>query len=194
MTTGLIPNRTCGACNACCWALKVDDPELKKVPAKLCPNWKPEHKCTIYENRSETCRDWHCGWRFMPLGDEWRPDLCGFLITSASQTFPAHAEDGVQFELIGGPDKIHWPPFSILAADFMRNSVPVYLSVLRGEGFSSIRISLSGNEALRRALLQRDFLVADLLLVQAVQVCLQHPKVKATFDSETTKQDMVVNR
>jgi hypothetical protein len=193
MTTELIPNRSCGTCNACCWALKIDDPELKKVPVAMCPNWKQVRRCTIYKNRPETCRDWNCGWRFMPLGDEWRPDLCGLLIVSASQTWPARPEDGVQFELIGGPDKIYWPPFLILVADFMRNGVPVYLSVLRGEGFSSIRASLSDNAALRRALQQNDILLANVLLLQTVQVCLRHPKIRAEFDSETTKQDMVVN-
>ncbi len=184
MTNGLTPNRTCGTCNACCWALKIDDPELKKVPGALCPNWKSDCRCSIYETRSETCRDWHCGWRYMPLGDEWRPDRCGFLIYSASETFPAKAEDGVLFELIGGPDKIHWPPFLILVADFIRNGVPVHLAVLRGEGYSSIRTSLSGNLPLVQALQRRDFLVANLLVQQAVNICLQHPKVRAQFDSE----------
>lgn len=188
----LNPDRTCGACNACCWALKIDDPELQKVPVAVCPNWKAEQRCLIYEDRPHTCRTFHCGWRAMPLGDEWRPDLCGILIVTASQTLPLRAEDGVQFELIGGPDKIHWPPFLELVADFMTADVPVYLAVPRGVGFYSTRAHLSGNEVLKRLLLQKEFSVAALLLSQAVQACLAHPKTKAEFG--TPKQDVVVNQ
>jgi hypothetical protein len=80
MGTDLVPGRECGACVACCVALSIDDPLLRKPAGIACAQCGPGG-CAIYEARPEVCRRFQCGWRRLPfLGDDLRPDRSGVLV------------------------------------------------------------------------------------------------------------------
>jgi hypothetical protein len=75
MNSGLVANRECGECTACCVNLRIDEPGLQKKAGIPCPNMTPKGGCKIYSERPSVCRTWHCAWRYMSqLGEEWRPD------------------------------------------------------------------------------------------------------------------------
>jgi hypothetical protein len=60
--------RECGSCSLCCKVMGV--PEVK-AEHTWCPHAKPgAGGCTIYRNRPELCREFHCMW----LIDEKIPD------------------------------------------------------------------------------------------------------------------------
>ena len=56
--------RQCGSCSMCCKLMGV--PEVKKEH-EWCPHADPGGKgCTIYLQRPERCRDFHCMWLLSP--------------------------------------------------------------------------------------------------------------------------------
>ncbi len=76
-----LPDRSCGECSACCVALTIDDPALRKAQGYRCQHLAREGGCGIYATRPQTCRTFYCGWRRLkwvraPL----RPDLSDVLI------------------------------------------------------------------------------------------------------------------
>lgn len=72
--------RECGECVACCRDLSVT--ELEKpayVPCdKLC-----DKGCSIYEERPDVCRNFHCAWIQGHLGEDDRPDKSGAIVWQA---------------------------------------------------------------------------------------------------------------
>lgn len=72
--------KICGPCQACCVALKIEAPELRKKSGTPCSHLT-EKGCGIYETRPPVCRDFLCGWRLLPELDlSWRPDLSGVML------------------------------------------------------------------------------------------------------------------
>jgi len=71
--------RKCGACTACCTVMAVA--ELKKKNFACCCHL--QERCTIYEKRPQSCRDWSCNWLLGLIdGDERRrPDKLGLIFT-----------------------------------------------------------------------------------------------------------------
>lgn len=173
----LVPNRECGPCKACCDAPLIDDPALAKLPGVVCPNYRDG--CAIYADRPSTCRHWFCGWRRLDsLGEEWRPDCSGIMIVPAN---PERLEDGLQFQLIDGLDKIFWQPLVAAIAILIESGFPVCLAVPRGIGFHPLRAPLETNPALRAAIAANDYAAITGELSAAVQACLAAPAVKVEF-------------
>ena len=75
----LIPDRACGACTLCCKVFPI--PETGKTDFGLCPHAREHLGCDIHLKRPDTCRQFFCIWRLdASLGDEWRPDVAGFVL------------------------------------------------------------------------------------------------------------------
>jgi Fe-S-cluster containining protein len=76
------PNRQCGSCYACCVGLGIE--ELKKWSGQPCRHLTgaqgPEHRCGIYDTRPKPCSRFQCAWKQGHLGDNCRPDECGFIL------------------------------------------------------------------------------------------------------------------
>jgi len=131
MTTS---SNECGDCFACCRALPIIQPELKKEAGVLCPHHNGgRHGCTIYETRPTVCRGFLCGWRLVPeLGDSWRPDRSGILpvLVEKADVPENHraAGDGFNFIIIGGEPAIRRSAFADYVGTLVRRSVAVYLS------------------------------------------------------------------
>lgn len=177
--TSPIPNRACGPCNACCRVLEIT--ELKKPPGVVCRNWAAGAGCTLHGSHPKTCRVWYCGWRMLPLGEEWRPDKSEILIFALDG--PSRIEQGMQFELIGGLDKLFWMPFVNMIMSLIARNVPVRLSVTAEVGYTSSSVHLNENEALRRAVARRDLSAVGALLSQAAQASIDHPKTRIDFEA-----------
>jgi len=83
--------RTCGPCQACCVALKIKSPELRKQSGTPCLHLA-ENGCGIYQSRPQVCRAFLCGWRLLPeLDASWRPDLSGVMLLRLSEKEVASA-------------------------------------------------------------------------------------------------------
>ncbi|MBS1186354.1 MAG: hypothetical protein H6R04_372 [Burkholderiaceae bacterium] len=78
----LVPDRQCGECMICCEYLPISCATLKKPAETLCPHCIVNKGCSIYQQRANVCRTWHCLWRrdgAMP--DELRPDRSGIIFS-----------------------------------------------------------------------------------------------------------------
>lgn len=135
----LVPGRECGGCTACCQYLLINAPELKKPPGVLCPHAAETEGCGIYETRPQVCRGWFCAWRALPgleLGEEWRPDRSGILVTVTDKNIPPEfTQHGLQFQILGPPADpfwhpvLSWGPLLALLARCVQALVPVFLAV-----------------------------------------------------------------
>lgn len=77
----LVPGRECGSCNVCCVALTIRDPDLQKAQGVRCHNADADNRCSIYDTRPMTCREFHCGWRHLKwVQDAMRPDRSSVLV------------------------------------------------------------------------------------------------------------------
>jgi hypothetical protein len=128
--------RECGACNACCKVHAILDPELKKAPGVLCPNWKAPTGCSIYEQRPNTCRGHFCGWRQVPqFDDSWRPDLSNVYIElkADSQERFSHvlpnALFAFKFTILGELAPQRLGLLAVTIATLIADDVPVFLAM-----------------------------------------------------------------
>jgi hypothetical protein len=88
------PEKSCGPCRACCVALKIRAPELRKASGTPCPHLVPQG-CGIYAQRPPVCRSFLCGWRLLPeLDGSWRPDLAGVMLLRLSEEQLSNAYRG----------------------------------------------------------------------------------------------------
>jgi hypothetical protein len=72
--TVISPNtpRTCGSCSLCCKLLAID--ELDKPAGRWCRHCRPGRGgCSIYADRPDVCRGFHCGWLDGVVGNYWYP-------------------------------------------------------------------------------------------------------------------------
>lgn len=53
------PSRKCGDCTLCCKLMPVE--EIGKLASHRCPHQRSKG-CTIYTQRPDGCREWHCRW------------------------------------------------------------------------------------------------------------------------------------
>jgi hypothetical protein len=81
--------RACGECVACCEALRIDSPALRKPTGVRCTHCTGAG-CGIYADRPQVCRDWLCTWMRSPeIPDDFRPDRLGVMFSFEAQ--PASA-------------------------------------------------------------------------------------------------------
>ena len=77
--------KICGPCQACCVALKIKAPRLRKQSGTPCQHLA-EKGCRIYQTRPQVCRAFLSSWRLLPeLDASWRPDLSGVMLLRLSE-------------------------------------------------------------------------------------------------------------
>lgn len=78
-TTPAAEIRPCGTCSLCC---KVFDVEaVDKVAHEWCQHYVAGAGCSIHKVRPKVCRRFQCLWTTdLGLGDEWKPERCGFVV------------------------------------------------------------------------------------------------------------------
>lgn len=156
----LVPGRECGACTACCTHLRIEDPDLRKLAGTPCQNLSTGNGCSIYPDRPQTCRNWYCGWRYMPqLNDQCRPDQSEILIRLA--------EDGLIFEPINSALSLNaeWV-LGIIGALIEETEITVYISVPTKPGFTNSRIRM--NEKLAKAVASRNGYAVQKEMLEAI--------------------------
>ena len=179
--------KTCGACSVCCKETMVELDGALKLAGVMCPHAAPPSGCGIYEARPHICRAYFCGWHHLPsLGDEWRPDRSEVLISFRKGAAPDGLMDGVEFELVGSPERITWLPLVEYIATLIVDAVPVYLSLPGEPGFQSPWVYLNDIAELRQGLARRDFAATTAVLQQALQVCRDFPRMRIP-DNERRK-------
>jgi hypothetical protein len=86
---GLVAGRSCGSCTLCCKVFDVSWLEKPKPAGAWCHHCAPGKGCSIWQDRPSRCMDYHCLWRLNPnMGEEWRPDKAGFIMSEESATLP----------------------------------------------------------------------------------------------------------
>lgn len=176
--TLLVEGRECGDCVACCVELTIEDPELVKLPGVACEHLLKKGGCSIYQTRPETCKNWYCMWRFMPLLDDgWRPDLKGVLIKRVFDNIPPGYEGKIAlaFEIIGNKSVLHDMNFIEVVGGYIVQGFPCFLSYGR-PNFVSRMVLL--NDKLRPAIEGRNLPQIKKLLSSALKSCAGHPSVR----------------
>lgn len=140
----LVPGRECGACTVCCTVMAIDKPEIQKEAGVRCRYCSAG--CTIYEKRPALCRDYHCGWRQLPiLDDSWRPDLSGVFV----EFEPVGDTTGLSLILVGNPLKIvrqAWFIDFIVAG--VQSNIPLSLAIPGPRGYQGATLLLNTREML----------------------------------------------
>lgn len=147
----LLPHRSCGPCRACCTVYDIDDAPVRKLAGVVCPNHDGSG-CTIYATRPETCRVFHCQWRYGPmLAEEWRPDLSGVVITTQRVASGAANGEAISLKAFGDHAVIFNDGFAIYAATMMDRGYEVLLKIPRGIGraIPKARLSVFAGDAVR---------------------------------------------
>lgn len=125
----LAPGRECGDCVACCKFPAIDVPELRKPADVLCPH-NTGRGCSIYEQRPQPCRTWHCLWRrIAAMPDEARPDRVGVVFEIVSDEKPSLPFERLYVLARGleGPDAFDHPLVGAIIDMFARQgALPVF--------------------------------------------------------------------
>ena len=118
---------------ACCVALKIKAPELRKPSGTPCSHLVSKG-CGIYERRPQVCSAFLCGWRLLPeLEVSWRPDLSGVMLLRLSEreTPSAYRAAGPGWVLvILDGDKALTPRLARHVAELAARNAAVYLSAM----------------------------------------------------------------
>ena len=171
--------KSCGACSACCKELMFEIDGALKLAGVMCRHAAPPSGCSIHQTRPQLCRAYFCGWHHLPsLGEEWRPDLAEILITFRRGPAPDGKQNGIDFELIGSPERIAWLPLVRYIATLIVDGDPVYLSLPGEIGYQSPWVYLNDIPALHSAIARRDLAATVAVLREALQVCIDYPKTK----------------
>ena len=175
--SGLIAGRACGACNACCEFLKIDEPQFRKAPAEVCRHWDKEQACTIYARRPESCRTFHCGWlQFNWLSADWRPDRSGILVRPVAQD----GAPAIIFMVIEENDVLDNDEAAIVIGNVVASEVVAYLEVPGPPGYMGARLKL--NAILSRAVQAGDLAEIRRLLMAGVEQARRHDMKPAHYD------------
>jgi hypothetical protein len=125
--------KACGACQACCVALKIDAPGLRKPSGIACVHLVPKG-CGIYDTRPPVCRSFLCGWRLLPdLDASWRPDQSGVMLLHLSEaqlpkTYRG-TEPGWVLVILDGK-KALTPRLAKFAAGVVKRKAALFLSAM----------------------------------------------------------------
>jgi hypothetical protein len=138
----LVPGRGCGECTVCCTVLAIDKPAIQKAAGVTCRHCAKG--CAIYETRPTLCRDFHCGWRQLPiLSEDWRPDRSGVFV----EIEEIEGETVLSLVLTGNPLKIvrqDW--FQDFVATGVKGGVALHLGVPGPPGFQGASVPLNTTE------------------------------------------------
>lgn len=182
MNFDLRTDRDCGECCACCRELRIDEFALKKLPRITCKYYVGGVKgCCIYETRPSTCSTFQCGWWWLPVGEEWRPDRSGILVLWQYQNAATGAVAGVKFHFIGGLEAVLWHPFLQLVCELGSKGVPLYVSVPAPIGYSFHIGLLNSASRFREAVATQDFALIGNIASRLVQSCIDGPREKIVF-------------
>jgi hypothetical protein len=154
----LVPERTCGECTLCCTVMAIDKPDIQKDAGVICRHCRGG--CAIYETRPALCRDYHCGWRQLPiLDDSWRPDRSGVFV----EIEVIDDQTVISMVLVGNPLKtVRQPWFIDFVVTGVRGNVPLYLGIPGPKGFQGASLPLNTAEMYTAAGITRSR-VKDLL-------------------------------
>lgn len=135
-----VPGRVCGVCTVCCVVADIRTDEIVKPAGKRCDNllynFGPKTGCGCHDIAPKICRDYFCGWRLMPqLGPEWRPDLCGVMLTTPGGETPVEmvAAGAIKIVLLERR-AVHWVPLVEFVRDRAQTDIPIYVTVAGKEG------------------------------------------------------------
>ena len=146
-----LPNKACGECTACCVHLAIDDPALKKPADVPCLHMILGSGCAIHPRHPETCRTWHCGWRFLQLSEAMRPDRAGILLVPEIGSEPGYQRGGLTIVLAGDDaSALGKEELLNLIAKCTLGGVPIYLTC--GTGTTAKKAVL--NEIAKAAIVQ----------------------------------------
>ena len=140
----LVPGRACGDCTACCVVMAIDQPDIRKAAGVACRHCRGG--CAIYPTRPPVCRDFHCGWRQLPILDEpWRPDLSGVFVEIEQRD----GETVLSLVLIGNPLKtVRQDWFQDFIATGIKGGVTLDLGVLGPPGHQGASLPLNTRQML----------------------------------------------
>lgn len=78
----VLAGRECGSCALCCKLPQIDWLKPPKPAGQWCTHCRPGAGCGIWAQRPQECAAFFCDWRLdAALGEAWRPDRCGFIVT-----------------------------------------------------------------------------------------------------------------
>lgn len=151
--------RSCGGCTACCTALKIATPELRKKAQVDCRHLTGGG-CGIYETRPEICREFLCGWRlFADMNDDWRPDRSGVLVVrlGPERLSPQYRAIGygVELDVLGGEAAVTRPGFCDYVRKLLKRGVAVYLSAASPSTLVNVHLDAGADAATAQATLLR---------------------------------------
>ena len=128
----------------CCTPLAIETAELRKQPGVACAHCTASG-CGIHATRYPICRTYFCGWFGLPeLGEEWRPDRSGILISPRDVA----GREGIELLVLGGEAAIRRPGFLAVLTRLLRGATPVFLAVPGPKGHYPARMPL--NDVLSR--------------------------------------------
>jgi hypothetical protein len=144
----LVPGRDCGGCTVCCTVMAIDKPEIQKEAGATCRHCT-NAGCAIYAARPSLCRDYHCGWRQLPILDEsWRPDRSGVFV----ELEPVEDETGISLVLVGNPLRtVRQSWFIDFVAVGIQGGVKLLLGIPGPAGHQGASVLLNGPEMARAA-------------------------------------------
>ena len=138
----LVPGRQCGECTLCCTVMAIDKLDIQKQAGVTCRHCRGG--CAIYETRPRLCRDFHCGWRQLPILDEsWRPDRSGVFV----EIEVIDDETILSLVLVDNPLRtVRQPWFVDFVVTGVRGNVPLHLGIPGPRGFQGASLPLNTRE------------------------------------------------
>jgi hypothetical protein len=174
-------NYECGDCTACCRELIIDVPGLTKLAGVLCSNCVDGKGCAIYGVRPQACRDFLCGWRLLPLPEEWRPDHSQILITQEPADPDAGIVGGYKFFFFGSLEKIFWRPFLLFVSSLIAADKTVYIAVPGAAGHCSRMMVITPEPELKEAVANWNYAAIVGIVAGLIQSCLDTPGDPVVF-------------
>jgi hypothetical protein len=172
----LVPGRDCGDCTICCTVMAIDRPEIQKKAGVTCRHCN-DQGCAIYETRPQLCRDFHCGWRQLPILDEnWRPDISGVF----TEIEVIEDETAISLVLIGNPLKtIRQSWFLDFVITGVEGGVPLHLGLPGPDGFQGASLPITTRQMAEAAATSRA--VVKALLEKELKRLTAHEFEPRTF-------------
>ena len=161
----------------------VDSPELTKQAGVLCANCISAKGCAIYDDRPQVCRTFLCGWRQLPLAEEWRPDRCEIIVTQEPEDRERDVVGGWKFFFFGSLDKIFWRPFLSFSSSLIAADKIVYISIPGASGQFSRMMAITPDPDLKKAIALSNNATVAGIVAALIQSCLDTPGVPVVFNN-----------